>query len=153
MWSRYRTIRYSGEVISNTVVIRVNIKGPFSFGPWLRLICQHSSFGTAWSKSWSSTVPIMRLTITAVLLLQTIVTAHPHLHEVSESYSNLKVVVSRAYDANDPYANWPTYGELPLNSSFPTKAAWGVWVTEFFDIFEHRSWWVIFREQMMSMGH
>ncbi|KAI1122385.1 hypothetical protein F5Y10DRAFT_75973 [Nemania abortiva] len=27
----------------------------------------------------------------------------------------------------DLYANWPSYDELPLNSSYPTKAAWGVW--------------------------
>ncbi|KAK7455906.1 hypothetical protein VKT23_010946 [Stygiomarasmius scandens] len=28
------------------------------------------------------------------------------------------------------YANWPTYDELPLDPSFPTKAAWGVWGSE-----------------------
>lgn len=27
----------------------------------------------------------------------------------------------------DPYKDWPSYDELPLNPSFPTKAAWGVW--------------------------
>ena len=27
----------------------------------------------------------------------------------------------------DGYVGWPTYAELPLNSSYPTKAAWGVW--------------------------
>ncbi|KAJ8115800.1 hypothetical protein ONZ43_g4585 [Nemania bipapillata] len=27
----------------------------------------------------------------------------------------------------DLYANWPSYDELPLNSSYPSKAAWGVW--------------------------
>ncbi|KAJ3555449.1 hypothetical protein NPX13_g10354 [Xylaria arbuscula] len=36
--------------------------------------------------------------------------------------------VSRAFDRNvELYANWPSYDELPLNSSYPTKAAWGVW--------------------------
>ncbi|KAE9384397.1 hypothetical protein BT96DRAFT_892486 [Gymnopus androsaceus JB14] len=28
------------------------------------------------------------------------------------------------------YANWPTYDQLPLHPSFPTKAAWGVWGTD-----------------------
>ncbi|KAL5412105.1 hypothetical protein PMIN04_009988 [Paraphaeosphaeria minitans] len=27
----------------------------------------------------------------------------------------------------DPYANWPSYADLPLNASYPSKAAWGVW--------------------------
>ncbi|KAJ2997858.1 hypothetical protein NUW58_g513 [Xylaria curta] len=27
----------------------------------------------------------------------------------------------------DLYANWPSYDDLPLNSSYPTRAAWGVW--------------------------
>ncbi|KAF2446230.1 hypothetical protein P171DRAFT_483593 [Karstenula rhodostoma CBS 690.94] len=27
----------------------------------------------------------------------------------------------------DPYAGWPSYAGLPLNASFPPKAAWGVW--------------------------
>ncbi|KAJ7018906.1 hypothetical protein C8F04DRAFT_357866 [Mycena alexandri] len=35
--------------------------------------------------------------------------------------------VSRGFNASDPYANWPTYDQLPLDPSFPTKAAWGVW--------------------------
>ncbi|KAJ7764266.1 hypothetical protein B0H16DRAFT_442476 [Mycena metata] len=38
-----------------------------------------------------------------------------------------RAVVSRAFNASDPYANWPTYDQLPLDPSFPTKAAWGVW--------------------------
>ncbi|KAJ6463163.1 hypothetical protein C8R47DRAFT_1157802 [Mycena vitilis] len=36
-------------------------------------------------------------------------------------------ILSRALNASDPYANWPTYDQLPLDPSFPTKAAWGVW--------------------------
>ncbi|KAF7341161.1 putative cyclase [Mycena venus] len=36
-------------------------------------------------------------------------------------------LVSRAVNDSDIYANWPTYDELPLHPSFPTKAAWGVW--------------------------
>ncbi|EKG11136.1 Putative cyclase [Macrophomina phaseolina MS6] len=27
----------------------------------------------------------------------------------------------------DLYANWPSYDDLPLDASYPTKAAWGVW--------------------------
>ncbi|KAJ8130590.1 hypothetical protein O1611_g3039 [Lasiodiplodia mahajangana] len=27
----------------------------------------------------------------------------------------------------DLYANWPSYDQLPLDPSYPTKAAWGVW--------------------------
>ncbi|KAK6984018.1 hypothetical protein R3P38DRAFT_3232827 [Favolaschia claudopus] len=36
-------------------------------------------------------------------------------------------LVSRAFDDSDIYANWPTYDELPLHPSFPTRAAWGAW--------------------------
>ena len=36
--------------------------------------------------------------------------------------------VSRRFDpGTDLYANWPSYDDLPLDPSFPTKAAWGVW--------------------------
>ncbi|KAK5624622.1 hypothetical protein RRF57_000338 [Xylaria bambusicola] len=36
--------------------------------------------------------------------------------------------VSRIFDRDgDSYINWPSYDQLPLNSSYPTKAAWGVW--------------------------
>lgn len=35
--------------------------------------------------------------------------------------------LSRKYAPPSPYADWPTYDELPLDSSSPTKAAWGVW--------------------------
>ncbi|KAI0515278.1 hypothetical protein F5B22DRAFT_195500 [Xylaria bambusicola] len=36
--------------------------------------------------------------------------------------------VSRIFDRSvDLYADWPSYDQLPLNSSYPTKAAWGVW--------------------------
>ncbi|KAF2120359.1 hypothetical protein BDV96DRAFT_595903 [Lophiotrema nucula] len=38
-----------------------------------------------------------------------------------------KRLVSRQYDTSNPYANWPSYADLPLDSSYPTKAAWGVW--------------------------
>lgn len=38
-----------------------------------------------------------------------------------------KTLVSRNYDASNPYANWPSYEQLPLHPSFPSKAAWGVW--------------------------
>ncbi|KAJ7703723.1 hypothetical protein B0H17DRAFT_1040936 [Mycena rosella] len=36
-------------------------------------------------------------------------------------------LVARAFNDSDMYANWPTYDQLPLHPSFPTKAAWGVW--------------------------
>ncbi|KAF8191010.1 hypothetical protein K438DRAFT_1521373, partial [Mycena galopus ATCC 62051] len=36
-------------------------------------------------------------------------------------------LVSRVFNGSDIYANWPTYDQLPLDPSFPTKAAWGVW--------------------------
>lgn len=42
--------------------------------------------------------------------------------------SRPRTIISRAFDASDPYANWPSYDQLPLDPSFPTKAAWGVWV-------------------------
>jgi hypothetical protein len=51
-------------------------------------------------------------------------TAHPH--PVSE-FQNPKVLVSRKFDQRDLYANWPSYDQLPLDPSYPTKAAWGVW--------------------------
>jgi len=39
-----------------------------------------------------------------------------------------RILASRNLDASkDPYKDWPTYEELPLHPSFPTKAAWGVW--------------------------
>ncbi|KAF5373101.1 hypothetical protein D9758_001458 [Tetrapyrgos nigripes] len=38
-----------------------------------------------------------------------------------------RALVSRQFNASDMYANWPTYEQLPLHPSFPTKAAWGVW--------------------------
>ena len=38
-----------------------------------------------------------------------------------------KQLVARQYDSSNLYANWPSYSQLPLHPSFPTKAAWGVW--------------------------
>ncbi|KAJ6543550.1 hypothetical protein DFH09DRAFT_1173341 [Mycena vulgaris] len=34
---------------------------------------------------------------------------------------------ARTLAGSDIYANWPSYDQLPLDPSFPTKAAWGVW--------------------------
>ncbi|ESK83621.1 hypothetical protein Moror_12031 [Moniliophthora roreri MCA 2997] len=34
---------------------------------------------------------------------------------------------ARQFNSSDIYANWPSYDQLPLDPSFPTKAAWGVW--------------------------
>lgn len=39
-----------------------------------------------------------------------------------------KSLVSRQYDSSNPYSGWPSYADLPLDPSYPTKAAWGVWV-------------------------
>ncbi|KAF5343551.1 hypothetical protein D9758_012938 [Tetrapyrgos nigripes] len=36
-------------------------------------------------------------------------------------------VLAPEVNVSDVYAHWPTYDQLPLNPSFPTKAAWGVW--------------------------
>lgn len=36
-------------------------------------------------------------------------------------------IVARNFSRDDLYENWPTYDQLPLNDSYPTKAAWGVW--------------------------
>ncbi|KAJ7268007.1 hypothetical protein C8J57DRAFT_1326368 [Mycena rebaudengoi] len=38
-----------------------------------------------------------------------------------------RTLVARVFDEANMYANWPTYDQLPLHPSFPTKAAWGVW--------------------------
>jgi len=39
-----------------------------------------------------------------------------------------RVLAARVFDREtDLYANWPSYDQLPLHKSFPTKAAWGVW--------------------------
>ncbi len=40
---------------------------------------------------------------------------------------NFKHLDSRQSNLSTPYANWPSYDDLPLDSSHPTKAAWGVW--------------------------
>ena len=41
---------------------------------------------------------------------------------------NARMLVARQFTSTDLYKDWPTYDELPLHPSFPTKAAWGVWV-------------------------
>ncbi|KAJ6564220.1 hypothetical protein B0H19DRAFT_891203, partial [Mycena capillaripes] len=41
--------------------------------------------------------------------------------------SGPRTIVSRPFNPSDPYSNWPSYDQLPLDPSFPTKAAWGVW--------------------------
>jgi hypothetical protein len=40
---------------------------------------------------------------------------------------SFKKMNSRQLDPSDPYTNWPSYDQLPLDASYPTKAAWGVW--------------------------
>jgi hypothetical protein len=36
-------------------------------------------------------------------------------------------IFSRKFDRANPYENWPSYSQLPLNSTYPSAAAWGVW--------------------------
>ncbi|PMD19742.1 hypothetical protein NA56DRAFT_628604 [Hyaloscypha hepaticicola] len=61
----------------------------------------------------------------AIASIYSLVTAHPHPSE----HSSIKprITASRKFDAGDMYANWPSYDQLPLDASYPTKAAWGVW--------------------------
>jgi hypothetical protein len=58
--------------------------------------------------------------IASALLAASFATSRPVPHPLA--------LVSRALNDSDIYANWPTYDQLPLHPSFPTKAAWGVWV-------------------------
>jgi len=37
-------------------------------------------------------------------------------------------LLSRDFDPDNPYVDWPSYTDLPLDPSYPAKAAWGVWV-------------------------
>lgn len=49
----------------------------------------------------------------------------------AEAMPRDRVLVSRTFDRrSDMYADWPSYDALPLDPSYPTKAAWGVWGTE-----------------------
>jgi hypothetical protein len=57
---------------------------------------------------------------------QVYTSAHPHS---ASEFQSPKVLVSRNFDERDLYQNWPSYDQLPLDSSYPTKAAWGVWVS------------------------
>ena len=65
-----------------------------------------------------------QIKLLAVASLPFLVTAHPHSPPIKP-----RILVSRDFDAGDVYANWPTYDQLPLDASYPTKAAWGVWVS------------------------
>lgn len=46
------------------------------------------------------------------------------------TYASPVVKLSNPRDLHKRYADWPTYDELPLDPSHPTKAAWGVWGAE-----------------------
>ena len=72
------------------------------------------------------------INLLAIASLYSLVTAHPH----SSEHSSIKprITASRKFDAGDMYANWPSYDQLPLDASYPTKAAWGVWVSSPTDI-------------------
>ncbi|KUJ22642.1 uncharacterized protein LY89DRAFT_777704 [Mollisia scopiformis] len=63
----------------------------------------------------------MKSSLYTVVSAISLVSAHPH------AALNPKVLVSRQFNTQDPYTNWPTYDQLPLDPSYPTKAAWGVW--------------------------
>ena len=82
----------------------------------------------------------------AIVGFQLLATAHPHSSPIKP-----RILVSRQFDAGDVYANWPSYDQLPLDTSYPTKAAWGVWVrfsvqTSICALLK------MFRERMMSKG-
>jgi hypothetical protein len=64
-----------------------------------------------------------QITFLAIASLPLLITAHPHSAPIKT-----RILTSRDFDAGDPYANWPSYDQLPLDPSYPTKAAWGVWV-------------------------
>lgn len=49
------------------------------------------------------------------------------LRQQAERQRLVKRATSRQYDNSDPYSNWPSYSQLPLDPSYPTRAAWGVW--------------------------
>lgn len=66
------------------------------------------------------------MNLLALASLHSLVTAHPHPSE--HSSPKPRITTSRKFDAGDMYANWPSYDQLPLDASYPTKAAWGVWV-------------------------
>jgi hypothetical protein len=63
----------------------------------------------------------------AIVSFQTLVTAHPH-----SPATKPRILISRKFDVGDVYSNWPSYDQLPLDPSYPTKAAWGVWVRSIF---------------------
>lgn len=54
--------------------------------------------------------------------------ASPHaVHNQHHSSEKRKMnIVSRNFDAGDPYEDWPSYSQLPLHLFYPTGAAWGV---------------------------
>lgn len=60
-------------------------------------------------------------------LLNGLLLAHPTSYPKLPARKS-KVLKSRLFDTSDLYRNWPTYAELPLDPSHPTKSAWGVWV-------------------------
>lgn len=67
----------------------------------------------------------LNLCILAIVsILRHYAIAHPY---PAPKFQNPKVLVSRKFDQHDLYANWPSYDQLPLDPSYPTKAAWGVW--------------------------
>lgn len=62
--------------------------------------------------------------VLGLLATADLIAAHPgHADE----FPRRRSIVSRSFDSSDPYANWPAYSDLPLDSSYPTGAAWGVW--------------------------
>lgn len=45
----------------------------------------------------------------------------------SSQRNHNKELSSRQADPSTFYATWPSYDQLPLDLSYPTKAAWGIW--------------------------
>ncbi|KAK7047148.1 hypothetical protein VNI00_006813 [Paramarasmius palmivorus] len=59
------------------------------------------------------------LSLVPLLLAWTLVVATPVTQPPALS--------TRQYNSSNVYADWPSYDQLPLDPSYPTKAAWGVW--------------------------
>jgi hypothetical protein len=68
--------------------------------------------------------------ISSVSLLLGLAAAHPsRAAHASDAFTPRQRtnITSRKFDRANPYVNWPSFSQLPLDSSYPTGAAWGVW--------------------------
>ena len=66
---------------------------------------------------------MMRLMQVCFLFVSGIV-SHPGHERLEHRRDSL---VARDFNSAHMYANWPSYADLPLDVSYPTKAAWDVW--------------------------